>query len=280
MRSPPERVRSLPERLRYINCRNANWKLVQLCRSVLRAVFDVFHFVSARLVHGVSFSFVLHERSQTVGENIAKKPPTFKNISGALPHRINPPNLVCASVQAVPLRIRRWRFYFQPGPRGTGVQLRLQRSNARNQKSTSPSHSCGEQKPLKSNLRCENKQRVASLRQRESRAIFGWPPVGRSASWKRKKKLRLRFVWSSDQNDETTQNFKRTSAIFSCHGNASGAHAYMSMYESLCLRSPILAARARPSCTRSRPDRVWSLQLRSDHRPHTAGPGGVPLSCS
>ena len=50
--------------LRYINCRNANWKLVQLCRSVLRAVFDVFPFVSASLVHGVSFSFVLHERSQ------------------------------------------------------------------------------------------------------------------------------------------------------------------------------------------------------------------------
>ena len=50
--------------LRYINCRNANWKLVELCRSVLRAVFHVFHFVSASLVHGVSFSFVLHERSQ------------------------------------------------------------------------------------------------------------------------------------------------------------------------------------------------------------------------
>ena len=50
--------------LRYINCRNANWKFVQLCRSVLRAVFDVFHFMSASLVHGVSFSLVLHERSQ------------------------------------------------------------------------------------------------------------------------------------------------------------------------------------------------------------------------
>ena len=50
--------------LRYINCRNANWKLVQLYRSVLRAVFDVFRFVSSSVVHGVSFSFVLHERSQ------------------------------------------------------------------------------------------------------------------------------------------------------------------------------------------------------------------------
>ena len=50
--------------LRYINCRNANWKIVQLCRSVLRAVFDVFHFVSASLVYGVSFSFVLHGWSQ------------------------------------------------------------------------------------------------------------------------------------------------------------------------------------------------------------------------
>ena len=44
---------------------------------------------------------------------------------------------------------------------------------------------------LKTKLRCENKQRVASLRQSGSRAIFGWPPVGRSAYWKRKTKLRL-----------------------------------------------------------------------------------------
>ena len=33
---------------------------------------------------------------------------------------INPPNLVCASVQAVPLGIRPSLFYFQPGPGGTG----------------------------------------------------------------------------------------------------------------------------------------------------------------
>ena len=131
--------------LRYINCRNANWILIQLCRSVLRAVFDVFHFVSASLVHGVKFCFVLHEKSQKKGENIAKKPTTFKNISGAFPHRINPPNLVCTSVQAVPLRISGWFFYFQPGFRGTGVQLCLQHSNSRNQKPTSPSHYCGEQ---------------------------------------------------------------------------------------------------------------------------------------
>ena len=28
---------------------------------------------------------------------------------------------------------------------------------------------------------------------------------------------------------------------------------------------------------RSRPDRVWSLQIRSDHRPYTLGPGGYPF---
>ena len=51
----------------------------------------------------------------------------------------------------------------------------------------------------------------------------------------------------------------------------------MSVYESLCLQSPISAAGARPRCTRSRTDRVWSLQIRSDHRPYTLGPGGYPF---
>ena len=45
-------------------------------------------------------------------------------------------------------------------PEVLGVQLRLQRSNARNQKSASRSHSCGEQNRSKTKLRCENKHRA------------------------------------------------------------------------------------------------------------------------
>ena len=122
--------------------------------------------------------------------NIAKKPPTFKNISGALPHRINPPNLVCASVQAVALRIRPFLFYFQPGPRGTRGATSPTTLQCTQLKVDQPKSLLWWAKLLKTKLRCENKQRVASLRQSGSRAIFGWPPVWRSASWKRKKKLR------------------------------------------------------------------------------------------
>ena len=148
----------------------------------------------------------------------SKNPPTFKNISGALPHRINPPNLVYASVQAVPLRIKPWLFYFQPGPGGTGVQLRLQRVRTQ-PKVDQPKSLLWWAKPPKPKFRCENKQRVASLRQSGSRAIFGWPPVRRSASWKRKKKLCRRLFGAAIKTTGSRQNIKRTSAILSCHGN-------------------------------------------------------------
>ena len=61
-------------------------------------------------------------------------------------------------------------------------------------------------KPLKTKFRSENKQRVASLRQSGSRAIFGWPPVGRSASWKRKKKLRRRLFGAAIKTTGSRQN--------------------------------------------------------------------------
>ena len=67
-------------------------------------------------------------------------------------------------------------------PEVLGLQLRLRRSNAHNQKSTSPSQLLWLAKPLKTRSRCENKQRVASSRQSGSRAMFGWPPAWRSAS--------------------------------------------------------------------------------------------------
>ena len=143
-----------------------------------------------------------------------------KNISGALPHRINPPNLVCASVQAVPLRIRPWLFYFQPGPGGTGGATSPTTLQSTQPKVDQPKSLLWWAKPLKTKLRCENKQRVASLRQSGSRAIFGWPAVWRSASWKRKKKLRgLRLFGAAITTTGSRQNIKRTSAILSCHGN-------------------------------------------------------------
>ena len=148
-----------------------------------------------------------------------KKPPTFKNISGALPHRINPPNLVCASVQAVPLRIRPWLFYFQPGPGGTGGATSPTTLQCTQPKVDQPKSLLWWAKPLKTKLRCENKQRVASLRQSGSRAIFGWPAVWRSSSWKRKKKLRLRLFGAAIKTTGSRQNIMRTSAILSCHGN-------------------------------------------------------------
>ena len=133
-------------------------------------------------------------------------------------------------------------------------------------------------KPLKTKLRCENKQRVASLRQSGFRVIFGWPPVWRSASWKRKKKLRLWLFGAAIKRREAGRTSSERPPFWVVTEKDSGAHAYMSVYESLCLRSPISAARARPTCTRSRPDCVWSLQIRPVHWPQTLGPGGVPLS--
>ena len=183
---------------------------------------------------------------------------------------------MCASVQAVPLRIRVRRFYFQPGPRGIGG-------------ATSPTtFQCTQSKvdlwwakPLKTKLRCENKQRVASLRQSRSRALFGWPPVGRSASWKRKKKLRLPLFRAAFKTTRPRRTSSERPPFWDVTETESGAHAYMSMYESLCLRSPNLAARARPTCNvvhafaaRSRlitADKIWSPAAHS-------GPGrGTPF---
>ena len=134
---------SLP--LRYINCRNAHSKLNQLCRSVLRAVFDVFHFVSASLVHGVSFSFVLHGRSQIWVKTWWKS---------HQPSKIFPRSFLTELIHQTWCEHQSKQFLwgsvsgfstFSLVLEVQGVQLRLPHSNAPNQKSTSPSHSCGEQ---------------------------------------------------------------------------------------------------------------------------------------
>ena len=207
-----------------------------------------------------------------------KKTTTFKNISGALPHRINPPNFVCASVQAVPLRIRPWLFYFQPGPRSTGGATSPTTLQCTQPKVDKPKSPLWGPKPLKTKLRCENKQGVASLKQSGSRAIFGWPPVRRSASWKRKKELRRRLFGAAIKTTGSRQNIKRTSAILSCHGNGYGrACVHVSVWVTLFTISDLglsCATSLHAFAARSRlisADQTWSPAV------HT-GPGrGTPF---
>ena len=151
---------------------------------------------------------------------MVKKPPTFNNFSKVLPHRINQPNLVCASVQAVPPRIGVWIFYFQPGPRGTEGATSLSTLLYTQRKVDKPTSLLWWGKPLKTLLICEYKQRVAPFWQSGSRANLGGLPLGRSASWKRKKKLRLRSSGATIKRTWSTHTIMRTSTILSCHGNA------------------------------------------------------------
>ena len=166
---------------------------------------------------------------------------------------------MCASVQAVPLRIRRWRFYLQPGLRGTGGATSPTKLQCTQPKVDRPKSLLWWAKPLKTKLRCEIKQRVAFLRQRESRAIFGWPPPGRYASWKRKKKLCLRFVWSRDQNDETTKNFKANVRHFELSRKRIAAR----MRACQCMSHFVYDLRSWP-LVRDQPARVRG-QIASDH---------------
>ena len=72
---------------------------------------------------------------------------------------------MCASVQAVALRIRPFLFYFQPGRRGTRGATSPTTLQCTQLKVDQPKSLLWWAKLLKTKLRCENKQRVASLRQ-------------------------------------------------------------------------------------------------------------------
>ena len=80
---------------------------------------------------------------------------------------------MCASVQAVALRIRPFLLYFQPGPRGTGGATSPTTLQCTQLKVDQPKSLLWWTKLLKTKLRCENKQRVASLRQSGSGSIQG-----------------------------------------------------------------------------------------------------------
>ena len=210
---------------------------------------------------------------------MAKKPPTFQSISKILPHRINPPNLVCASVLAAALRINVWIFYFQTGSRGTGGATSPTTLQCTQPKVDQPNSLLWWAKPLKTKLICKNKQRVAPFRQSGSRAILGGQPLGRSASWKRKKKLRLRSSGLSrnrreKKHAEHQANVRHFELSRKCRAPLMRARECMSHFVYDLRSWPLV--RDQP-CTRSRPDHVWSLQIRSDHRPHTLGSGGVPF---
>ena len=185
---------------------------------------------------------------------------------------------MCASVQAVALRIRPFLFYFQPGPRGTRGATSPTTLQCTQLKVDQPQSLLWWAKLLKTKLRCENKQRVASLRQSGSRAIFGWPPVWRSASWKRKKKLRQPLFGAAIKTTRPRRTSSELPPFWVVTETDSGAHAYMSVYESLCLQSPDLVRSCATSlhafAARSRlitADQIWSPAL------HT-GPGrGTPF---
>ena len=191
-----------------------------------------------------------------MGENMVKKTPTFNNFSKGLPHRINPPNLVCASVQAVPLRIGVWIFYFQPGARGTGGATSPSTLQCIQPKVDKPKSLLWWAKPLKTKLICENKQRVAPFWQSGSRAILGGLPLVGSASWKRKEKLRLRSSGATVKRTRSTHTIMRTSAILSCHRNAwRGACVHVSIWVTLFTISALgrsCATHLHASATRSR----------------------------
>ena len=130
----------------------------------------------------------------------SKKTPTFKYISSFLPHRINPPNLVCTSVQAVPLRIRPWLFYFQPGPGGTGGATSPTTLQCTQPKVDQPKSLLWWAKPLKTKFRCENKQSSVL----EAKRVQGNLWVATCAAFcflKTEEEASSTIVWSRDQND-------------------------------------------------------------------------------
>ena len=186
---------------------------------------------------------------------------------------------MCASVQAGALRIRPFRFYFQPDPRGTRGAISPTTLQCTQLKVDLPKSLLWWAKLLKTKLRCENKQRVASLRQSGSRAIFGWPPVWRSASWKRKKKLRQPLVGAAIKTTRRRRTSSERPPFWVVTETDSGAHAYMSVYESHFVYN----LRSRP-LLRDLAARVHG-QIASDHcrsdlitgLPHWARAGYTPF---
>ena len=138
----------------------------------------------------------------------------------------SPPNQftktkLCASVEAVSLRIRFCVFYFQPGSKLLGVQLRLQHSNLPNQKYTSPNHSCAEQnrsKPSKYARKC--RERVASLGRAGPQRSLGSTYGAFCFLATEEKPPSTRSSGAAIEAPRSTQNINRTPAILSCDGNA------------------------------------------------------------
>ena len=191
---------------------------------------------------------------------------------------IDLPNLVCAWVQAVPLTTSGWRFYFQPGGTGTGGATSPTTLKYTQPKVDQPKSLLSWGKPLKSKLKCENKQRVAPLRQSGSRLICGWPPVVRSASWKRKKKPRLRLFGARSKRREAHRaTSKRPPRKLNRIETRMRSCQCISHFAYELRSRPLVHDRGR---VRGQMDRVRSLQIRirrSEHGPHTVGRAGYPF---
>ena len=128
---------------------------------------------------------------------------------------------------------------------------------------------------------CENKQKVASLRQSGSRAIFGGGGGGTCGVFcflKTEEKGSSSIVWSRDQNDEKHAEHQ---AIVR-HFEFSGRPAFIQV-SVLFLRSPILAAGATGDLHAfvarlrlNNAEKIWE----PENRPYTVSVQGIPLSWS
>ena len=101
---------------------------------------------------------------------------------------------------------------------------------------------------------------VASLKQSGSRAIFGWPPVRRSASWKRKKKLRRRLFGAGRDQDDGKQAQQQANVR---HFELSRKRISARMRTCQCMSQFVYDLRSRP-LVRDRAARVRG-QIASDH---------------
>ena len=190
---------------------------------------------------------------------------------------------MCASVQAVPLRISGWLFYLQPCPGagngGATAPTTLQSTQpkvAYNFAYNATMHATKSRpaqvtllwwaKPLNTKLRCENKQRVAPLRQSGSRAIFGWPPVRVAFCFmKTEEEASSTIVWSRDQNDgkqaEYQANVRHFELSVTVTETDSSAHAYMVTLFTLSDLGRSCATYLHAFAARSRlitADQIWS----------------------
>ena len=167
---------------------------------------------------------------------------------------------MCTSVLAVLQRIRVRIFNFQPLSRGTGSSTSQTTLQCTEPKSTSPSHSCGEQnRSIPSHDQSVRRSREYVPRRKAVQGDPWWPTFG-AFCFPKTEEASFRIVWRRDQNDKKHADYQANV----CHFELSRKRRVPRLctrdcmsHGSLCVLSPILAARNRPA-------RV-SGQIASDH---------------